>query len=60
MNVMTKFPIVIAGHRLLAELELPPLGEVVSLWMAPQLRTASRMAILRPAEIRRFIARIDD
>lgn len=59
MNAMTKFPIVIAGRQHLAELQLPSVGEVVSLWMAPRLLTASRTAILRPAEIRRFIARVD-
>jgi hypothetical protein len=59
MNAITKFPILIAGRQHLAELQLPHIGEVLSLWMTPRLLTASRTAILRPAEIRRFIVRVD-
>lgn len=59
MTAPMKFPILIAGRLHLAELQLPPVGEVVSLWMSPRLRNASHTAILRPAEIRRFLSGVD-
>ena len=54
MTTPMRFQITIEGRRRELELRLPALGEALSLWMAPHLRTAERAAILVPAEIRRF------
>ena len=40
-------------HRL--QVRLPPVGEVVSLWMVQHLRTPMLAEILQPAEVRRFL-----
>jgi hypothetical protein len=55
-----RFELPLNGHRSIAELALPAIGDVLSLWMEQHLRTPSRAAILQQAEISRFLARVDD
>ena len=48
-----------AHHRRLYAVRLPVLGEVLSLWLDPGLRTTEISRILALAEIRRFVRRTD-
>jgi hypothetical protein len=55
-----RFELPLNGRRSIADLALPVVGDVLSLWMEPHLRTPARAAILQQAEIGRFLTKVDD